>query len=268
MPHHEDEASQDCWDGELYAANAAHHRRADDAFLATLPLRPTDRVLDLGCGTGEFTNKLAALVPEGLVVGLDASQSQIAVALPRKAHNVELVVGRADELDPLLAGFDFDVVVSRAVLHWIPEPLHPKVLAAIRARLRPGGLLRVEFGGSGQIDAVRLLLDEESKRMNGPTSPWFFPTVATYTALLEGAGFDTKSGFVRLLQQRRAIPTFEALAGYLRSQVFLAYEASMSSETRRLFRARSEERASAELRRADGSYDLDFVRMDALSFRP
>src|SRR3954471_7788894 len=82
----------DGWDGELYAANAAHHRRQDDAFLASLPLGAGDRVLDIGCGTGEFTNRLAERVPEGRVVGVDASPSQIEAARAHKAPNVELVL--------------------------------------------------------------------------------------------------------------------------------------------------------------------------------
>jgi ubiquinone/menaquinone biosynthesis C-methylase UbiE len=49
------------WDGALYAANTDHHRRYDDRFLSTLPLRPTDRVLDLGCGSGDLTATVAAL---------------------------------------------------------------------------------------------------------------------------------------------------------------------------------------------------------------
>ncbi|HEX2381627.1 MAG TPA: hypothetical protein VHI95_03250, partial [Acidimicrobiales bacterium] len=57
------------WNGGLYAANTEHHRRYDDDFLATLALRSVDRVLDVGCGSGDFTAKVAALVPEGHVVG-------------------------------------------------------------------------------------------------------------------------------------------------------------------------------------------------------
>src|SRR5437763_7756475 len=69
--------SQPEWDGELYAANTGHHRRYDDAFLATLPLRTTDRVLDIGCGSGDFTATVAALVPDGHVVGLEPQPSLI-----------------------------------------------------------------------------------------------------------------------------------------------------------------------------------------------
>ena len=68
------------WDGALYAANTGHHRVYDALFLETLPLRPADTVLDLGCGSGDFTAIVAARVPDGTVVGLDPQPSLLAEA--------------------------------------------------------------------------------------------------------------------------------------------------------------------------------------------
>src|SRR4051812_6350078 len=79
------------WDGGLYAENTAHHRRYDDRFLATLPLAPADRVLDLGCGAGDLTAKVAALVPDGHVVGVDPQPSLLAEAATRAAANQSFV---------------------------------------------------------------------------------------------------------------------------------------------------------------------------------
>ena len=53
------------WEGAAYAANTAHHRMFDDVFLAATPIGLGDRVLDLGCGSGDFTATLAALVGDG-----------------------------------------------------------------------------------------------------------------------------------------------------------------------------------------------------------
>src|SRR3954465_4937518 len=107
------------WDGAAYAANTGHHRRYDEAFLATLPLAPTDRVLDLGCGAGDFTVTVAALVPEGHVVGLDAQPSMLAEAAARAGWNQSFVQGPVQALDGLLPDdHGFDVVFSRSVLHW------------------------------------------------------------------------------------------------------------------------------------------------------
>src|SRR4051812_38014385 len=72
--------SQGAWDGGLYAANSAHHRATDDVLIADLDLRPDARVLDLGCGHGDLSARIAALVPDGEVVGLDASSSMVETA--------------------------------------------------------------------------------------------------------------------------------------------------------------------------------------------
>ena len=257
-----DGAPRDAWDGSLYAANTAHHRQHDDAFLSSVTIRPTDRILDLGCGTGDFTRKLATLVPKGFVTGVDPSESQIGIAARNKPANVELLIGRAQDIENVAEGRKFDLIVSRAVFHWIPEADHPALLSALRARLRLTGFLRVECGGKGQIAAVQAILDAESTALGGPRAPWFFSDDTAYAALLTQAELTTEAGFIRLVQQRRSMPTFDALRSYLESQVFLAYEAGFDHETRATFRSRSLDRAVTELKRTDGTYDLDFVRLD------
>src|SRR4051794_17913380 len=86
------------WDGALYAANTDHHRRYDARFLSTLPLRPTDRVLDLGCGAGDLTATVASRVPDGHVVGLDPQPSLLAEARRRAGANQSFVEAPAQRM--------------------------------------------------------------------------------------------------------------------------------------------------------------------------
>jgi hypothetical protein len=69
---------------------------------------------------------------------------------------------------------------------------------------------------------------------------------------------------VRLLRQVRGFADAGALLSFLRSQTFPAYEPGLPAGVVAEFRRRAEDRAVARLRRADGSYDLDFVRLDLL----
>jgi trans-aconitate 2-methyltransferase len=256
----------DAWNADLYARHSGHHRAQDAGFLASITLAATARVADLGCGSGEFTRRLAALVPEGQVLGIDGSPSQIAAASREKPANVRLRLARLEDLDRALAGEVFDAAVSRATLHWLPRSEHPALLAAVRKHLAPGGFLRVEFGGQGQMEAALQELDDVSASVGGPRSPWFFPSTEEYRQLLAAAGFDVRRGFVRLVPQRRSMPTFDDLLGFLRSQAFVGYEIGLGQEARAEFRRRAEARAEVALRRADGSYDLDFVRIDLLAW--
>jgi trans-aconitate methyltransferase len=284
------------WDAALYAANTAHHRRHDDDILRGIPFRRGDRVLDIGCGVGDLTARLAQLVgggPDGGgldgaradgglsgargggargggagdVLGVDADPDMVATARARASSPLlRFAVARAQALDAVVPAGSVDVAVSVACLHWVPAADHPAVLAGVHRVLRPRGVFRAELGGSGQIAAARALLDEESARHGGGPAGWYFPDVEEYAALLDGAGLRTDGGgWVRLVRQRRQVPDRTALVGWLRSQVLVAYDGKLPADRVAPFRLAAEERALAELRRADGSYDQDYVRLDLFS---
>lgn len=256
------------WDGSLYADNTAHHRGFDNAVLDGIDVPGDARVLDLGCGVGDFTLRLADIVPDGAVLGVDAAPDMVRVAGSRSDRaNADFLTAPAQQLATVVAETSFDAVVSVATLHWIPEADHPGVLDQIRRVLRPGGLFRAEFGGAGQISAARTLLDEEARAFGGTSVPWFFPDADDYRALLDASGFSMRAGWVRLVHQRRSIPDADALLGWLRSQVLVGYDAVLPAAAVERFRRRAESRAVSELRRVDGSFDQDYVRLDLRAHR-
>jgi ubiquinone/menaquinone biosynthesis C-methylase UbiE len=104
-------------------------------------LRPGERVLDTGCGTGELTIAAARRVGKGGVVhGVDASPEMIEVArrnARRSAPEIEF------HLEPVEAmsfpDASFDVALSSFVMHHLPGDLKQRALLEIRRVLRPGG---------------------------------------------------------------------------------------------------------------------------------
>ena len=254
------------WSGADYAANTAHHRAHDDEYLRTTPLRPTDRVLDLGCGSGDLTAVLAALVPDGHVVGVDAQPSMLDEARRRARPNQSFVEAPVQRLDAAVDG-PFDLVVSRACLHWVPGADWPGVLAAVARLVRPGGWVRIECGGAGNVPRIVRLLDDVSTSFGGGTAPWTFHDAATALELLEAAGLDAagEGCFVRTVGQRQPFDE-ESMRGWLRSQALQAYEVSVPFADRQAFRETAESRLD-ELRRADGSLDQTYVRLDVLARR-
>ena len=120
-----------------------------ERLLDELELRPTDRVVELGCGPGGLTRRiLQRLGPDGVVVGVDASPGLLDQA---RAALSEVGPGRFDpvaaditSLGPWLDSAD--VVVGRNVLHHVP--MAEILVGRLRARLRPGtrvGLIEPDF---------------------------------------------------------------------------------------------------------------------------
>jgi len=257
------------WDAS-YAANTGHHRVYDELYLSTTPLSPGDRVLDLGCGSGDFTRSVAALVPDGEVVGLDPQRSLLAEARACAGPNQSFVETPVQHLAEAMAGTaPFDLVMSRAAMQWVPMADHPGYLAASLALLHPGGWFRLEMGGAGNIPVIAPLVEEISLAHGGPPAPWSFPDAGRYLELLEAAGFTVDPGdgsYVRTLAQRRAFDR-DSLLGWLRSQCYQGFEIAMPPTNHAAFRAEVEARLD-EMRRHDGSFDQTYVRLDALARRP
>lgn len=101
-------------------------------------LTGNERVLDLACGSGNFSRRLAQAVPEGAVVGLDLSRPMLKEAARQPSPSCLHYV-RASALDLPLADGSVDTVVCCAALHLFPDI--PRALQEIERVLAPGGRL-------------------------------------------------------------------------------------------------------------------------------
>jgi SAM-dependent methyltransferase len=133
---------------------------ADEHRIARLllGLSPGDGVLDVACGTGNFSREFGRTVgEEGLVVGIDVSQTMLAraVADTRAAgiDNVAYVRGDAQEL-PFLDNA-FDAVCCFAALHLFADPM--RALDRMTAVLTPGGRIALFTSVRGRSAPLRMM---------------------------------------------------------------------------------------------------------------
>jgi trans-aconitate methyltransferase len=238
----------------------------DDWFLEQRPPASTDHVIDAGCGSGEFTALLAGLVPDGHVTGVDPDASMLEAAARHRADNLEFRQGRIQDLDRVCDPGSADLVVSRAVFHWIPFADYLRCYRAIFTVLRPGGWLHAESGGAGNVRHFRPLLNEVATDLGLQTETVTFPDAGSVLELLEQAGFDAPPSGVTTVAQRRPFDR-EQLLDWVRTQAYVAYGVDPSDDLHGQFVAAVDDRLD-EARRHDGTYDQTFVRLHVLACRP
>ncbi len=253
------------WHGAGYARHSSHHRSYDDWFLDRHPPAPGDVVVDLGCGSGEFSARLASLVGDGRVIGVDRDPSMLEHARTHTAPNLTFVEASADEVDTVVEPGTIDLVVSRAMLHWLPVSRYPSVFGAVYRVLRPGGWYHSESGGAGNVGAATgILYDIAAERGLPLVDP--FPHAGEAFDLVEAAGFEIPDEGVRTVAQRRPFSR-EDTVGFLRTQVAVALTRLAPPEERPAI-ADEVVAAAERLRRHDGTYDQTFVRLEILARRP
>lgn len=173
------------WNAEEYGRTGRFVAEHADLVLEWLAPQRWERILDLGCGDGALTARIASMRAD--VTGLDASPDMVAAA---RARGLRVVQGSGEKLgeQPGFAGA-FDAVFSNAALHWMHD--QPAVLAGVHAVLKPGGRFVAEMGGFGNIAAIRVAVAAVLARhgIDLVDNANVFYTAEQYRAMLESAGF-------------------------------------------------------------------------------
>jgi len=177
---------QDQWDSSLYDDRHSFVWKKVGDLVDLLDPKAGERVLDLGCGTGHLTTQIAARGAE--VVGLDSSMSMVAQARQNYPKlKFALADARAFQFDT-----PFDAVFSNAALHWVPEA--GRVVECVAKALKPGGRFVLEMGGKGNIARIVTALEEVLGGAGyAARNPWYFPSAAEYSTVLEHHGFEVEA---------------------------------------------------------------------------
>jgi len=214
------------WNPEAYVGSSAAQESWGEELHGKLNLRGDETIVDIGSGDGRLTARLARRLPRGRVVGLDASQAMVDHARSTWGNVPGLEFRQADASSFLL-DFPVDVLVSNAVLHWIPD-LEP-VFACARRALKPGGRILFQMGGVGNIarlvDAAKNVLDRNQWwefLPAGMPPVWTMHTVDEAWQGLESAGLEGNR--VELLEREMVHANPDAMLDWMRSTWFSVVE--------------------------------------------
>jgi len=216
-------AGQGGWNARDYADNSSAQAGWATELIERVGLQPQESLLDIGCGNGAITARLAARVPGGRVVGIDASADMIRLAASSypATDRSNLIFLQMDAADIRLPR-EFDVAFSNAALHWVGDQL--AVLRGVCSCLRPGGRILFQMGGHGNaaviLRVVGGLTSEPRWRgyFAGFVSPYHFHGPDQYRGWLSESGLEAVRA--ELIPKDMRHPDPEGLKGWLRTTWF------------------------------------------------
>jgi trans-aconitate 2-methyltransferase len=227
-----------------------------DALALVGPLRERARIIDLGCGTGALTRKLADAYPLTHVLGIDTSPQMLEEAHRRERPGLRFVKGAIEAVDqigqigPDLIGLfgegtddpRWDLIFSHAALHWVPG--HERLVPRLCARLAPGGRLVVQLPSNHRAVPQRTLaaVADEAPFRAAATAPVAERPVLSalaYAELLWRAGGQDIVAYEKIYPH--VLPDADAAVEWMKGTAMVPYLERLPPALREPFAARFRE---------------------------
>jgi trans-aconitate 2-methyltransferase len=186
------------WDPDLYNRFARYRAEPVEMILDRLQIGGAERIVDLGCGSGDHTVELARRSQNGSALGIDSSPAMIGRAT-RLRETLDEDLGRRvnfilGDMRDFSADREYTIIFSNAAFQWMRE--HQSVLAACYRALRPGGALAVQMPANENEDAqVTMMAIAAEAPWNAALGTLQTPSKETvltpeeYRAILASIGF-------------------------------------------------------------------------------
>jgi len=225
------------WDASDYEKHSKVQQLWAKELITRLNPAKTDDVLDLGCGDGKITAEIAGQLAEGSILGIDSSESMIALAEKKYPSSVHANL-RFELMNVTALTFEdqFDCVFSNAALHWVKD--HRPVLEGIYSSLRSTGRMMLQMGGKGNAGQLVSVIDHMidggkwGRYFTDFEFPYGFFEPGEYSQLLEKAGFVVKRA--ELIPKDMMHDGINGLKGWIRT-TWLPYIECIPSEEKESF---------------------------------
>jgi trans-aconitate methyltransferase len=251
------------FDPDKYRQASNHQQDWGKRLIEDLNLSGEEKILDLGCGEGTLSARLAAMVPKGGVVGMDSSAPMIEAARALETPNLKFLCRDIDDLD---FNQGFDVIFSNAALHWVRD--HDSLLLNVHKALKPGGVARFNFVGDGNCSnffaVVRELMAREkySRYFEKFLWPWYMPTVEAYEEKVRSIGIFDYRVWGEVADRKFSA---SELIGWIEQPSLVPLLEQISADTKRSFRDDAVALMLLRTKQADGNYLETFRRINLLA---
>lgn len=178
------------FDGKKYKLASKHQKEWGYDLISELTFKGNETILDLGCGDGILTEQLSLLVPNGKVLGIDASINMIETAQMLHRDNLKFIHMNINKIN---FEDEFDIIFSNAALHWVKD--HKRLLKNAYRALKTHGVILWDFGSLGNcsnfftVIRKKIVEDKYAKYFKDFEWPWFMPSKSQYIELVSNIGF-------------------------------------------------------------------------------
>ena len=212
-----------------------------DDLLSLVNIRGRLRVIDLGCGTGELTRRLADKLPDSEVVGIDSSPEMLERARVQAREGLRFECGAIENVEG-----EWDLIFSHAAIHWVDD--QHLLIARLFSLLKPDGQLAVQIPSNHGHIAHTLITEIAAEEpfqtaLGGWNRRSPVLSISEYAELLHRLGGKELTVFEKIYPS--LLDDSNALAEWTAGSTLVPYFERLPEELREMFMERYRERLAA-----------------------
>jgi trans-aconitate 2-methyltransferase len=174
------------WNPEKYHQFQKERSAPFEDLFRMIDVRPGLEVIDLGCGTGELTRKLAERLPGSQVLGIDSSPEMLESTARQDHPRLRFEQGQIQDVQG-----SWDLIFSNAALQWVGD--HQDLIPRLFSLLRPGGQIVVQLPSNHNHISHQTIVETASEEpyrqsLQGWQRPIPVLSIEAYASLLFQVG--------------------------------------------------------------------------------